>query len=41
MHADASLHGVLPQLSNVVLVSHLTGWIDASGAAAEIGRAHV
>ena len=34
MHADASLHGTLPQLSNVVLVSHLTGWIDASGAAA-------
>jgi proteasome assembly chaperone (PAC2) family protein len=34
MHSDITLNGPLPRLTNTVLVSHLTGWIDASGAAA-------
>lgn len=31
---DVALHGVLPSLDDPVLVVHLHGWIDASGAAA-------
>lgn len=31
---DYVLHGVLPELDDPVLVVHLHGWIDASGAAA-------
>ena len=34
MNSRYELHGELPSLDRPVLVVHLHGWIDASGAAA-------
>ena len=39
MNSRYELHGELPSLDRPVLVVHLHGWIDASGAAAAMASA--